>query len=1035
MKFTPFLSTIISKIVVATAFLLIPAAYLQGQIYNVSRYTTSDNLVQSQVMTMLQDRHGFLWFGTHRGPCKFDGHSFEALPPDSLAGTFLTDMWENTANGKLYFATQSGITTYDGYHFGSIIAEDSISKKPVLCFLSTSPRRLWIGTQSQGIQWLDPSHSDSLLDPFAGQQELIGKRRIQGLAKGKEGSVWIGTDKGLYQCDSSGGNMKRWMPETLGNLDIYKLYYEQERSALWIGTNVGAYLWNGRFLTLFEPTRHGGTDNGVYCFTKDHDGQIWMGTRKGVVYMDQEGNIQPLQKLDNSLDFHMRSALTDREGNIWFGTDGGGARMITPGVFQAYTMGENLSSNQAKSFLKAPNGDIWISTRDRGIDILRMRNEEYEVVQTLTTNNSALGGDDICFSYEDKAGRFWFASYNGSLSRWDHSTQAFEVYGESKGLICNAVYVVNEEDDILWIGTDNGLFQMVNDRITGHMTTADGLSSNVIYAMYHDNEEGNFWVGSSAALSKRKTRSTFETFEADSTIIGQTVIALEKDHTERLWVGSAIGLAWIKEGKAHRVHISNTDGAHTIIGLEMEDDRYLWIASENGVYRLDLRTFQENDPNPPNFEHFSQKDGLPSMECNANALFVDDKAGNIWVGTAEGAIRKSSIQERENGNLPPLVYITKVGVENQTDWRKEDTYQVNDFGLPIGLELPANQNRVDFSWIGICLRSPQQVEYKFYLKGLDEGWPESGSRQSSFSYPNLDPGTYTFFLTAKKEEEPWNYEKASTFTFTILPPYYQRWWFVLLMLLLIGAVAYLIFRFVTQRRRQQQEEQKIRDTAEKLQLEHQALYAMMNPHFTFNALNAIKLFIHRQDRKAADKFLSSFAKLVRMNLESTKTDFISLEEELRRLELFMDLTKVRFPEKLEAYRVKVDEDVELYDTRIPPMLLQPFVENSIEHGIKPLDSGGIIEVHVSRLDDDYLKIMIRDNGIGIEASKAAKEGRPKDHVSRGMQITLDRLKLFARMTGKKYSLDLREMKNSEGEPQGTEVEMILPVSFRANIER
>lgn len=1006
---------------------MVISSSLSAQVYNVSRYTTSDNLVQSQVMNMLQDSQGYLWFGTHRGPCKFDGKSFFALPKDSLAGNFLTDIWEDPGSGDLYFATQSGVTIFDGYHYKNLPMPTGVEEGAVFCMMPDQKGRLWLGTQFNGIILVDLNQADSTQSLYSNEKSVFSDLRILDLTTDLLGNIWIATDQGVYQCDEDGQNLTLWKPSIVGQDEVHTIFVSGNKTFL--GTNSGAYLWNGSFLTLFKPTDHGGDDDGVFCFTEDLEGQIWMGTRKGVLYLDQEGHIQALEKLDNSLNFHMRSALTDNEGNIWFGTDGGGARKITPGVFQPYTVEEDLSSNQAKSFLRAENGDIWISTRDRGINIMRIKEEEYQRVGLLNTDNSSIGGNDICYSYQDREGRFWFASYNGTLSRWDASRQNFTVYDKTKELNANAVYVVGEDDNFMWVGTDHGLFRMVNDRITGQMTTTQGLASDVIYALHHDQSSDQLWVGTSTGLSVRDESGKFTTFMADSTVIGQTVIALEQDHQGRLWVGSAIGLAWIKDGKAQRVRISNTDGAHTIIGLRVERNEYLWIATENGVYRLNLDKFDE-DAGGATFDHFTLKDGLPSMECNANAVFVDGLQRNIWIGTAEGAIRKAMSQEPQPDIIPPLIYITQVGVENTVDWHSQPDIEVSKGGLPLQLSLPSTQNRVDFSWIGISLRSPQQVEYKFYLRGLETDWPSSSSKQTSISYPNLDPGNYTFMVKAKKEKVgSWDDAEIAEFSFTILPPIYQRWWFIMIMVILLAILGYLVYRFFSSRRRQQQEEQKIRDTSEKLQLEHQALYAMMNPHFTFNALNAIKLFIHRQDRKAADKFLSAFAKLIRMNLESTKSDFISLEEELRRLELFMDLAKVRFPEKLEVCNVEVDKEVEMYETRIPPMLLQPFVENSIEHGIKPLKTGGRIDVLVSQVDDDYLKILIKDNGIGIEASRKAKEGRPKDHVSRGMEITKDRLKLFARITGKQYSLDLKEIKDDDGTSLGTEVEMILPIKY------
>ncbi|MEL7339546.1 MAG: histidine kinase, partial [Bacteroidota bacterium] len=346
-----------------------------------------------------------------------------------------------------------------------------------------------------------------------------------------------------------------------------------------------------------------------------------------------------------------------------------------------------------------------------------------------------------------------------------------------------------------------------------------------------------------------------------------------------------------------------------------------------------------------------------------------------------------------------------------------------DFSPETGPELDYTDNQLDFSFIGISLKSPQQVEYKYRLRGND--WSRS-TRQTTVAITNLSPGTYTFEVTAKKEGESWDFDNFDSYTFTIASPFYASWWFITLVILAVLAIAYYIYAVYANRRRQQREEQRIRNQAEKLALEHQALYAMMNPHFTFNALQSIQFFIHRQDKKAANKFLSSFAKLVRKNLESTQSDTITLGEEVERLKLYLSLEKMRFPEKFD-YVVKVEPGLDLSDTEIPPMLLQPFVENSIKHGIMSLETDGLIEVKIESHGEDHLRVRIEDNGIGIVESKKRQANRPKDHVSKGMQITMDRLALFARMSGKEYSLDIDEIKGDQEQVEGTRVDMILPL--------
>jgi LytS/YehU family sensor histidine kinase len=200
---------------------------------------------------------------------------------------------------------------------------------------------------------------------------------------------------------------------------------------------------------------------------------------------------------------------------------------------------------------------------------------------------------------------------------------------------------------------------------------------------------------------------------------------------------------------------------------------------------------------------------------------------------------------------------------------------------------------------------------------------------------------------------------------------------------------------------------------------------MMNPHFTFNALQSIQYFIHTQDKVAATKFLSQFAKLVRMNLDSSKTEFISLNEEMERLKLYLSLEKMRFQEKFD-YDIRIAAGIDKSETQIPPMILQPFVENSIKHGIMPLGEKGEIFVSVELLESDTLKVTIQDNGIGIEASKKLKENRVSDHVSKGMQITQDRLSLFSKTSGKEYKVEIKEIKGEDEKVIGTAVVILLP---------
>ncbi|MEM7371639.1 MAG: two-component regulator propeller domain-containing protein [Bacteroidota bacterium] len=981
---------------------------VQSQVYNVSGYSTNQDL-HSQVISVHEDKDRFIWFGTHGGVYRFDGNEFIHFGADEgLEGTFMRDILEDE-EGILWMATDNGLTSYNGEAFENLTIEDGLPSNDLTCLIQDRDGNLLIGTQAAGVFLYDGSQVVN--EPFEWIAAPV-KPHVQAILQSKHDDIWIATLEGLFLKEANSSVLDRPKNVPFPNqMEVYALLEDSEEQ-IWIGTNRGLYMWDGQQFTEVRLTGDELPDTEVHCMVEDSKGQLWLGTRRGIIRYN-EGEFIPMESSERFLDYQMRSTIEDFEGNIWFGTDGGGARKITVGVFESYGMQNRLSSNLAKSFLEDDDGHIWISTRDRGINVWDA--EQKKVLKTYSSKEG-LGGDGICSAFEDKAGNFWFASYNGTLTKYNDA--GFTVFRKEDGLLCNAVYVVREDRlNRLWIGTDDGIFILENDIITQHYQEEDGLTSNIIYSLMEDHM-GRMWIGMAGGIClwDKGTISPYDTGGE----VGENVFSMVEDTAHHIWIGSSIGLSWIKD-TAEWLKISGARGADIVVSLMIEHDTSLWIGTENGSYLL--REVQDFDSKNYQFNHYTRKDGLPSLECNAQAAFLDSK-GNIWFGTSEGTIMSPAETPRDISTHKPPLYITEVVGAQDSNWESLG-YTLDEWGLPIDLVLDYTENRLEFEFIAVSLKSPKQIEYKFILKGLEgfEAFDKASStRETRILFPNLPAGNYTFQVTAKREAESWDYSYTSEFTFKVLPPFWASWWFLTslgLILIVTGLGIYQIF--MTRRK-----ERQIRNRADMLQLEHQALYAMMNPHFTFNALQSIQYFIHRQDKKAANKFLSSFARLIRKNLESTKVDFISLGEEIERLKLYLSLEKMRFPEKFD-YEVNVEPGIELSETQIPPMLLQPFVENSIKHGIMALDKDGLILVSVNGYGEEYLLITIEDNGIGIEASKARKKNRPSDHVSKGMQITLDRLALFAKMTGKQYSLDIGEIHESNGEVQGTLVKMILPV--------
>jgi sensor histidine kinase YesM len=208
-------------------------------------------------------------------------------------------------------------------------------------------------------------------------------------------------------------------------------------------------------------------------------------------------------------------------------------------------------------------------------------------------------------------------------------------------------------------------------------------------------------------------------------------------------------------------------------------------------------------------------------------------------------------------------------------------------------------------------------------------------------------------------------------------------------------------------------------------LEHQSLNSSMNRHFIFNALNSIQYYMNKEDKLSAHKYLSRFAKLIRMNLDSSMSDLVPVSEEITRLDLYLQIELMRFEEKFD-YKISVGEEVDIESIEIPPMLLQPYVENSILHGILPSDKPGRIDIRVEQNEDQHIVFSIQDNGIGIEESIARKANKAIPHVSRGTSITTQRIQLLAATNNISISINGPfELKDDQNRVLGTRVELII----------
>ncbi len=329
----------------------------------------------------------------------------------------------------------------------------------------------------------------------------------------------------------------------------------------------------------------------------------------------------------------------------------------------------------------------------------------------------------------------------------------------------------------------------------------------------------------------------------------------------------------------------------------------------------------------------------------------------------------------------------------------------------------------DFSARGFTLG--KQNRFRYRLKGFEDNWINAKGRRNA-NYTNVPPGDYVFQLQAANNEGAWN-EDIFELPVSIASPWWSHWWFIAGALLLLAYLIYSLYRYrVGQIRR----EEKLKADFEKqlANVEMSALRAQMNPHFLFNSLNSIERFIIKNESRKASEYLNNFARLIRLILQNSRSNYVNLKDEIEALELYLQMENLRFQDKFN-YELIIQEGLEIENIDIPPMLIQPYVENAIWHGLmhKKDKTEGKVELHISR-NNGYLHCKIEDNGIGRDKAIEMKTHSPQQGKrSVGMQITQDRIRIINKLYNSNTTVNIIDLKNGDGEAAGTRVELSIPI--------
>lgn len=332
------------------------------------------------------------------------------------------------------------------------------------------------------------------------------------------------------------------------------------------------------------------------------------------------------------------------------------------------------------------------------------------------------------------------------------------------------------------------------------------------------------------------------------------------------------------------------------------------------------------------------------------------------------------------------------------------------------LKLSYQQNSIGISFSCIEHEFPERLEYSYILQGLDKEWVISNYLNRKIIYAGLSPGKYTFRLKVRMLGNNWSPEIF--LSIIIIPPFWQTWWFRVLVFCGVTILLYWLYKRRINLIAKKAVERSQHGNA-LLELEAKALRTQMNPHFIFNCLNSIKSLIQQKENKKAVTYLTTFSKLIRTLFNNADKKEISLFDEIETCKLYLQLEAIRFDTKF-TYAVSVDENIDLKSIQVPALIIQPFIENAIWHGIVPKNNGGNVSLTVSG-NNGFIEIAIEDNGIGREASQQNKSGSNLTHQSKGVNLTQARLELDNLLQQRQATLVTIDKKDETGTITGTKV--------------
>lgn len=957
------------------AFFLLYTLSVAAQEYSYTHYDSKDGLAGSTVYNITQDKEGFLWFATETGLSRFDGTHFKNFSQeDGLPDNEIIQLFADS-KGRVWLSPFRKTICY--YYKGTIYNSENDSllsrlhlPENVLRFAEDDDGNILLQEKS-GLHIIHSNGQVTAITTI--NDKPIGY--ISSIAGRRGGGFLVLVDNVFYLLKNDRFTVWR---EVVYKIKHFNYAAFNEESLVWRSSPFIFSVFSPQGnKTLHYPVRLLDTYLNIAMPDVNH---VAACTLEGAFVYDLNKPDSVLQYLPG---ITVSNMFKDSEGNWWFSTFGKGVYRLNSAV--VLNLRSVIKDQHDYQILAMGRYKGWILAASKMNQLLKLsaKTGKLEGYTTTTLNfmSPVFMDDNSNYDTVYMGGKNFLAMLSAGLN---HYTSFLKLISVKALCAFKGSMLVATDVNVLKV---NPVTFKVVDTLWDERATCIFANKDTIY------------LGTLKGLYRIRPDKRIEYLGSYSRLFQSRVSAIAEDSNHVIWVATlGEGLIAWKNDQIIK-HLTGHDGlTSSICRTLFVDNGTLWVGTDKGLNKV--KVLQPGYP----IEKYTTNDGLSSDIINC--LYVVDK--KVFVGTPEGLTFFDEEKITSHSHCDLRIIEIAVG---------EKIYYPADAPTLI----PHEKNNIQVNYVGISYKSAGDIRYRYRLLGLDSAWHET--RETVLNYPTLPSGDYGLQLQAINKFGV--YSKVLMTRFTIDKLLYEKTWFrvlcALLFLTLTGLVVWLIVQRVRKR-----EQEKTATTKRINELEQLSRKAQMNPHFIFNSLNSIQQYVMDADVAGANKFISGFSRLIRQTLDFSSRPEIRLEEELDYLTNYLEIEKTRLEDAF-SWVVHIDKSVDPIAYYIPPMILQPFVENSVRHGLRfRKDKNGVVTITVKR-EGDYLVCILEDNGIGRKAAMQYKSVSPINYQSKGLSLTADRIEMFNREHALKIRMWIDDLEDNFHNSLGTRVTIYFPV--------